>query len=98
MFAAPIDLKFEFELVALIKCRQPSAFHRRNMDERIRLAVIALNEAKAFHGVEEFDGARRLLAGQLLLRSAVPASTARRIVTITRRTTIGRPASARHRF
>jgi hypothetical protein len=40
------------------------------MHERVRLAVIALNEAKAFHCVKEFDRAAGLLAGQLALRSA----------------------------
>ena len=43
------------------------------MNERIGLAVIALDEAEALHGVEELDRAAGLFAGQLALRPAPPA-------------------------
>ena len=46
------------------------------MNERIRLTVVALDEAEALHGVEELDGARCLLAGQLALRTAAEAAAA----------------------
>ncbi len=52
------------------------ALDGRNMNESVRLAVIAADEAEALHGVEEFDGALGLLAGQLALRAAVFAITA----------------------
>src|SRR3546814_21099229 len=40
------------------------------MHEGIGLAVIALDEAEAFHRVEELDRAGRLLPGELPLRAA----------------------------
>jgi predicted tellurium resistance membrane protein TerC len=62
--------------------------------ERIGLAIVALNKAEALHRVEELDGARRLLAGQLTLRAgaAGACTTARAArtcrVTIARRTAV----------
>jgi hypothetical protein len=41
--------------------------------ECIRLSVVALDEAEAFHRVEELDRAAGLLAGQLPLRAALGA-------------------------
>ena len=46
------------------------------MHERVRLAVIALDEAEAFHRVEELDRSAGLLAGELALRTAIAAGTA----------------------
>ena len=54
----------------------PGALDRRDMDEGVGLAVIALDEAEALHRVEELDRAARLLAGQLPLRAAVAAGRA----------------------
>src|SRR4029079_13146342 len=44
------------------------------MDESVRLAIVAADEAEALHRVEELDGALGLLARQLALRSAVTAA------------------------
>ena len=44
------------------------------MDEGVGLAIIALNEAKALHRVEEFDRAAGAFAGQLALRAATIAT------------------------
>src|SRR6185436_2618026 len=44
--------------------------HRRDVDEGVRLAVVAGDEAEALGRVEELDRARGLLAGQLALRTA----------------------------
>src|SRR4051794_40074982 len=44
------------------------------MHERVGLTVIALNEAEAFHRVEELDRAAGLLARQLPLRTAGAAA------------------------
>jgi hypothetical protein len=49
------------------------------MDERIRLAVIALDEAEALHCVEELDDARSLFARQLTLRSGRSALDCHRL-------------------
>src|SRR3546814_2166132 len=70
IFAATIDLEFEFEPVALVERRQTRTLDRRDMHEGIGLAVIALDEAEAFHRVEELDRAGRLLPGELPLRAA----------------------------
>ena len=70
--AAGIDLIFEFEPVALVERRDARALNRRNVNERIGLAVIALDEAEAFHRIEELDGPAGFLAGQLPLAWAQP--------------------------
>jgi hypothetical protein len=76
IFAAPINFELERKPVALIKGRDSGAFDRRNVNECIGLAVIALDEAEALHCVEEFDRALSFLAGQLALRAAIAAATA----------------------
>src|SRR5215212_12277845 len=55
IFAAAIDLELELEPVALVERRHARALDRRDVHERVRLAVIALDEAEAFHRVEELD-------------------------------------------
>ncbi len=87
--AAPINLKFEFQPVAFVERRHAGAFNRRDVHERIGLAVIALDEAKTLHRVEELDRARCLFARQLTLRTTGTGTTARAIVTVTRRAAIG---------
>ena len=69
--AAAIDLQLKLEPVALVESRDSGALDRRDVDERIGLAVIALDEAEALHGVEKLDRALRLFAGQLALRPAL---------------------------
>src|SRR5688572_3037355 len=73
-FAAAVDLDLELQAVALVDGRKAGALHSRNMDEGVGLAIVAADEAEAFHRVEEFDGAARLFAGQLTLRPAVAAA------------------------
>ena len=46
------------------------------MDKRIGLTVIALDEAEALHGVEEFDRSGRLLTGELTLRTTTARAAA----------------------
>src|SRR5688572_21607224 len=76
VFAAAIDLDLELEPVAFVDRRQAGTLDRRDVHERIRLSVIAADEAEALHGVEELDGALRLLAGQLALRATAIAAEA----------------------
>src|SRR5688572_26994654 len=68
VLASSVDLEVELELVALVEALQPRALDRADVDERVRLPVVAGDEAEALHRVEELDSARRLLAGQLALR------------------------------
>src|SRR3954468_7190847 len=68
--AAPVDLELELDPVALVQRDHAGPLHRRDVDERVRLAVVAGDEAEALRRVEELDRARSLLAGQLALRSA----------------------------
>src|SRR3546814_14195172 len=56
--------------VAIVESRQTRTVDRRVMHEGIGLSVIALDEAEAFHRVEELDRAGRLLPGGLPLRAA----------------------------
>jgi hypothetical protein len=90
VLAATINFDFEFEPVAFVKASHAGAFDRRNVDERIRLSVIALDEAEPLHCVEEFDGPARLFAGQCPLgRATETAAAFARGITITRGTTVG---------
>ena len=70
IFATTIDLDVEFEPVALVDRGKTGALDRRNMNEGIRLAVIAADKAEALHRVKELDGALGLFTGQLTLRAA----------------------------
>src|SRR5690606_23976676 len=69
VFPSSIDLEIELETVAFVDARQAGALHRADVDEGVFLAVVARDEAEAFHAVEELDRSGRLLAGQLALRS-----------------------------
>ncbi len=74
-FAALIHFDIEFEPVAFIEAAQTRTLDRRDMNKCIGLAVIALDETKAFHGVEELDCASRLFTRQLALRPTATAAT-----------------------
>jgi hypothetical protein len=69
MLAATIDFEFELEPVAFVQRRHAGALDRTDVHERIRLAIVALNEAEALHGVEELDRPRSLFTRQLTLRA-----------------------------
>ena len=75
MFAATIDFEFEVQPIALIQCRHASTFDGTDVNESIGLAIIALDETKALHAVEEFDRAARLFTGELALRSTAASFT-----------------------
>jgi hypothetical protein len=68
MLAAPIDFELERKAIAFVERRKSGTFDGRNVNECVGLAVIALDEAEAFHRIEELDGALGLFAGQLALR------------------------------
>ena len=57
VLAAAVDLDLELEPVAFVERRHAGALDRRDVDERIGLAVVALDEAEALHRVEELDRA-----------------------------------------
>ena len=65
--AAPVDLQLEAEALTLVQALQPGPLDRRDMDECIGLAVIALNEAETLHRVEELHRALDALASGLAL-------------------------------
>jgi hypothetical protein len=69
-FAAAIDFHVELVTFTLIDRRHACAFNRRDVDEGIRLSIIAFDKAEAFHRVEELDCTRRGLTGQLTLNIA----------------------------
>jgi hypothetical protein len=71
VLAATIDFQFEIQTIAFIERCHASTFNGADMNKRIGLTVIALNEAEAFHSVEELDRAARTFAGKLTLRSAI---------------------------
>ena len=76
ILTAAIDFQFEIKPVAFIERAHSSTFHSADVYEGIRLAIVTLNEAEALHGIEEFYGTARLLAGQLALRAAIATGTA----------------------
>jgi len=65
--------------------------------ERIGLAIVALNEAEALHRVEELDGTRRLLPGQLTRRTGTAGRCTTARATRTCRITITRRAAVSDR-
>ena len=68
VLASSIDLKVEFHPVALVQAVETRAFDCADVDERIGLAILASDEAEAFHRVEELDRAHGFLTGQRALR------------------------------
>lgn len=70
MLASSIDLEVELETFAFVDRGQARAFHGTDVDECVRLTVVTHEETEALHCVEEFDGSRRLLTGQLALGRA----------------------------
>lgn len=50
-----VALKLETELLSFNDRSHACAFNSRHMDEHVRAAVIRLNEAEAFGGVEPFN-------------------------------------------
>src|SRR3954466_12496536 len=74
--AAPIDLELELDAVAFVERDHAGALHRRDVNERIGLAIVAGDEAEALGRVEELHRAGSLLAGQLALRAATAAGGA----------------------
>jgi hypothetical protein len=93
MLAATVDFDFEFKPVAFVEARHARTLNGGNVDECIGLSIIALNEAKAFHRVEELDRAAGFFAGQFATVAATAATFARRIA-VARWATVGH----RHRF
>src|SRR3546814_455943 len=85
-FSAPIDFGLELVPVALVEVRHARALDGGDVNERIVLPIVALNEAEALHRVEELDRATGLFARKLALRTTGTAG-ARRIA-VTRGTTI----------
>src|ERR1041384_4269837 len=71
--AAAIDLELELDPIALVEGDHAGPLDRRDVDEGIRLAVVAGDEAEALGRVEELDRARSLLSGQLTLRTPAAA-------------------------
>ncbi len=68
IFAASVNLEIELEPVALVDACKARTFDSADVDEGIRLAVIARDKAKALHAVEELDSADRLVACKLAMR------------------------------
>ncbi len=67
VLASSIDFKVEFKLVAFVQFPQARTFNSADVHESVGLAVIARDEAEAFHRVEELDRARGALTRQLAL-------------------------------
>lgn len=89
IFAAAIDFQFEVQAVAFVERAHASPFDRTDVDERIRLAIVALDEAKALHRVEELHGAARALTGQLTLRSTTIAAAEAAAITAAKTASTG---------
>jgi hypothetical protein len=79
--AATIYLDVKGDAITFVQARHASPLDRRDMDKRVRLAVIALDKAEALHGVEEFDRAAGLFTGQLALGRGTKTTAAATITT-----------------
>ncbi len=85
MFAATINLDIKFQTITFIEVRHASAFNGADVNECIRLTIIALNEAEALHRVEEFHCTIGCFAGQLALRTTATTKAAAITTTVAAR-------------
>ncbi|NIJ15597.1 hypothetical protein FHS54_000546 [Sphingobium vermicomposti] len=82
MLTATIDFQFEVQTVAFIEGRHACTLYGADVDECVRLTVVALDEAKALHCIEELDRAAGALTRQLALRAtAIAAAEAATVTT-----------------
>jgi hypothetical protein len=70
ILASSIDLDIEFEPVAFSQFFHAGILDRADVDESVGLTIVARDEAKALHAVEELDRTSRALTRQLALRSS----------------------------
>ena len=70
ILASSIDFEVELIAFAFVDRAEARAFHRADVHECVRLAVIAHEEAKALHRIEELDRPGRFFASQFALRRA----------------------------
>src|SRR5690606_10198391 len=75
--AAVVDFDVERDAVAFVEAGHAGALHGADVDVAVGLSVVARDEAEALRRVEEFDGARGPLTGQL-----APAARAARAVAV----------------
>jgi hypothetical protein len=68
MLASSVYFEVKFESVAFVDVAEARTFNCADMDEGIFLAIIARDEAKTLHGVEELDRTNGLFTRQLALR------------------------------
>ncbi len=73
--AATIDLQLELQPVAFVQRWHAGTFNRADVNERVGLAIIALNKAEALHCIEELHRPRCLFTGQLPLRATCATAT-----------------------
>ncbi len=76
VLASSVNFEVELETFAFVDPLQARTFHRADMHECIRLAVIPHEEAEALHGIEELDCPGGLFAGQFTLGGAAALTTA----------------------
>ena len=81
VLAAAVYFEFEVQAVAFIQRAHACAFDCADVHECVGLAVVALDEAEALHGVEELDSAAGAFAGQLALRATTIAAAEAATVT-----------------
>ena len=68
VLASSIDLDIELQTVSFIETGHARTLNGADVDECVRLAVIARNETEALHRIEELDRTGRLFASKLALR------------------------------
>ena len=81
VLAAAVYFQFEVQAVAFVQRAHACAFDCADVHECVGLAVVALDEAEALHGVEELDRAAGAFAGQLALRATTIAAAEAATVT-----------------
>jgi hypothetical protein len=70
MLAASVNFKIKFVTLAFVEGGKARTLNRADVNKSIGLAIIAHQEAKALHRIEEFDCARDPFTRKLALRSS----------------------------
>ena len=71
ILSSSIDLDIEFKTIAFSQLFHSGILDRTNVDERIRLTIVAGDKSEALHAVEELDRSGSPFSGQFTLRGCL---------------------------
>ncbi len=76
MFTASVHFKVELIAFAFVESREARTLDRADMHECVWLTIVAYEEAKTLHRIEEFDGPGSFFTGQFTLRGSAAIAAA----------------------